>query len=390
MKQLGWIVLAALIAAPAWGARAITVAELRETLASMHKAGKSDEEVADALKQVELSEQLTRSTMNSMVDDVPGRLSTEQIYVLEARSALLPPPPSDIPTAAAPDAAAQKTMLDKAASYVSKTYTQLPALTATKTTIRFQDNIEATAASSGLHSGARDATNGSGIVSPFQFVHYINSTDSEVASNHGAELEPKEKDKTPWGANRMIAVETPDPSLGTVFDEAQAAGEIKWVRWQLVNDKQTAVYSFNVPKKKGKMEVNVCCFPDVTQAGMASFTSASLTGTGGAKGNFQTATSWHNYKSSLPYHGELFIDPGTGIVVRMIVQDETKKSDEVHQLDERVDYGPATVDGKQLVVPMRTVTLTQVVPNGDSGSAGAYSERNTFFTTEYKNYAASK
>jgi hypothetical protein len=397
MKKLGWVVLLALAAMPAWGAKKITVAELKDTLVSMHKDSKSDADVANALKQVELSEQLTRSAMNGMVENVPGPLSTEQIYVLEARSAFLAPPATDLPATAAPDAAAQKAILDKAADYVSKTYEQLPAIAVTKTTLRFQDNVEAAASSSGLAGGAKDVSVGSGIVNPFQFIHYINSTDTQIASEHGAEKPPAGKDKTPWGANRMIALQEPDPSLGAVFQEAQSAGDIKFQRWELVNGKQAAVYSFDVSKKKAHFEVNVCCFPDVEQAGKVAFTSASgfgsgqpggsAGGAGGASGNLQTSTSWHPYKSNVPYHGEFFIDPDTGIVVRLITQAELKSTEVVHQDDTRIDYGPVTVGGKTLVLPMKTVILTEVVPNGDSGAAGAFSLRKTFFTSEYKNYS---
>ena len=392
MKQWAWLVVLALAAStPAWCAKKITVAELKEMLATMHKDGKSDDDVAAALKQVELSEQLTRATMNNMVGDVPGQRSTEQIYVLEAKSAMLPPPASDIPTAAAPDAAAQKAMLDKAADYVSKTYAQLPGLTATKTTLRFQDNVEAAAASSGMQGGASEVTVGSGFVNPYQFIHYINSTDTQIASEHGAEKAPSEKDKTPWGANKMIALEEPNPSLSTVFEEAQAAGTLKWLRWELLNGKQVGVYSFEVPKKKAHMAVNVCCFPDVEQAGRVNFSSASTSaltgGSGGATGNFQTATNWHNYKTNTPYHGEFFVDPDTGVIVRMITMAELKPSDVVHQVDTRVDYGPVTISGKPLVLPVKTVVVTEVVPNGDSGSAGKFSTRTTLFTSEYKNYA---
>ncbi len=386
MKPFVLILGLVLATTPAWCAKKITVDELKNTLATMHKESKSDTEVANALKQVELSEELTRPTMNSLVGDVPGPLSTEQIYVLEARSAMLPPPPQDIPTATAPDAAAQKAMLDKAADYVTKTYTQLPALTATKTTVRFQDNVEAAAAGSGLQGGAQDVSTGSAFVNPFQFIHYINSSDLTVASNHGAEQLPSEKDKTLWGANKMIALQQPDPSLGTVFGGAQETGDIKWLRWELVNGKQAAVYTFTVSKKKGHLDVNVCCFPDVSQAGVANFSSAALSGRGGASGNFQTATNWHNYKASVPYHGELFIDPDTGILVRVNVQDELKQSEVVHQVDERIDYAPVTVGSSTLVVPARTIISTEVVPNGDSGSAGAFSIRRTLFTSEYKNH----
>jgi len=394
MKCLGLFVILALAAMPAWSAKKITVADLRQTLSSMHQDKKSDAEVANALKQVELSEELTRDTMNSMVADVPGPLSTEQIYVLEARSAALPPPATDIPTAAAPDAAAQKALLDKAADYVSKTYGQLPGLTATRTTIRFQDNVEAAAPSSGLQGGATDVTTGSSFVSAFQFIHYINSTDSHVVSEHGAEKKSSEKDKTPWGANKMIALEDPDPSLGTVFPEAMANGDMKFLRWETVDAKQTAVFAFAIPKKKAHFQVEVCCFPEVSQAGKASFQSAAIgsangSGGGGASGNFQTSTSWNDYKSNVPYHGEIFVAADSGIVLRMITQAELKPTEVVHQVDERVDYGPVTVGGKTIVVPVRTIINTEVVPNGDSGSAGKYSVRRTLFTSEYKDYQGS-
>jgi len=394
MKQLGLVLVLALAAMPAWCAKKITVAELKVELDSMHRDNKSDADVANALKQLELTEELTRSTMNDLVADVPGPLSTEQIYVLEARSAMLAPPPSDVPTAAAPDAAAQKAILDKTADYVSKNYSALPALAATKTTIRFQDNVEAAAPSSGIHGSATDVSTGSGFVSPYQFIHYINSTDTQVASEHGAEKMPSTKDKTPWGANKMIALQTPDPSLGTIFAEGQEAGDIKFLRWETVNAKQTAVFSFDVPKKKAHFAVNVCCFPNVEQTGTVRFSGQNGTGQpggaagagGGAKGNFQTNTDWNDYKATVPYHGELFIDPDSGIVVRMITEAELKPSEVVHQFDERIDYGPVTVGGKMLVLPLKSIIDTEVVPNGDSGAAGRYSVRRTLFTSEYKDY----
>ncbi len=394
MKQIGCILALFLASAPAWSAKKVTVGELTDMLKSMQQEKKTDVDVANALKQLQLSEELTRSAMNGLVSYVPGQQSTEQIYVLEARSAMLAPPASDIPTTPAPDAAGQKAILDKASDYLSKNVAQLPAITATKTTLRFQDNVEAVAPSSGMQGGATDVTVGSGFVNPFQFVHYINSTESSVASEHGAEKPPSEKDKTPWGANRMIALQEPDPSAGTIFEEAQAAGTIKWLRWELVNGKPSAVYTFDVPKKKSHYAVNVCCFPNVEQAGSVHFTGQMGTGApgggpgggAGAKGNMQTTTDWHNYKASgVPYQGEFFIDPDTGTIVRMITKAQLKPTDVVHQQDTRIDYAPVTIGDKNLVLPVKTVINTEVVPNGESG-AGHYSVRCTLFTAEFKNY----
>lgn len=392
MKRFGWVLVFLLAAAPAWCAKKITVGQLEEMLRSMHQDKKSDADVATTLKQVELSEELTVARMNSLVSYVPGTQTTEQIYVLEARSAMLAPPVDDLPSTQAPDAATQQAILAKAAGYVAKTYQQLPELTVTKTTLRFQDNVEAVAPSSGITGSATEVVTRAGFANAASFIHYINSTEATIASERGAEKLPPGKDKTPWGANRMIALQEPDPSLSTVFAEAQAAGTIKWLRWELVNGKQVAVYTFDVPHKKSRMALNICCFPDITQTGVAHFytatTASAMGGTGsggGVAGNFQTTTSWHNFKSTVPFHGELFIEPGTGFVVRMITMAELKPSDEVHQVDTRVDYGPVKVGERTLVVPVKTFVNTNVVPNGDSG-AGTYTERKTLFTSEYKNY----
>ncbi len=398
MKRIDWIsalIVALLLATtPAWCAKKITVDQLQEMLRSMQQDRKSDEDVATALKQIELSQELTRAQMNGLVSLVPGPRSTEQIYVLEARSAMLQPPDADLPSAPAPDDAAQQSILDKAAGYVTSTYQQLPGLAATRTTLRFQDNVEAVSSASGTQGGAKAAVTSSGFSNPAAFVHYINSTESQILSEHGADKLPTEKDNIRWGANSMIALEEPDPSLGLVFREARQAGTIKWLRWQLLSGKQAAVFSFEVPEKKSKMAVNVCCFPRVTQSGVATFytaiTASSLGGGsngpgGGVTGDFQTNTDWHNYKSTVPYHGQFFVDPSSGIVLRMITQDEFKASDVVHELDTRIDYGAVRVGARVLIAPVKTFINTLVVPNGDSG-AGTYTTRRTLFISEYKDY----
>ena len=394
MKHFIWALILLFTAAPAWGARKITVGQLEDLLHSLQQDKKNDAEVATALKQVELSEELTRSTMNSLVGYVPGPLSTEQIYILEARSADLVPPERDLPKTPAPDAAGQKAILDRAAAYVSTTYDKLPDLTATKTTLRFQDNVDAVDANSGLQGGAKDVVTNAGFSNPTAFVHYINSTAAEVSSQRGTEKMPAEKDKTKWGANGMIALGTPDPSLGVVFREAQASGTLQWLRWELINGKAAAVYTFKVDSRKARLPVDVCCFPRVNQAGIAKFYSATTaqamgggSGGGGVAGNFQTTTEWNKFSNTAPYHGEVFVDPDSGTVVRLITQVELKPTDLVHQLDTRIDYGPVQAGDKTLIAPVKTFINTEVVPKGESG-AGMYTTRCTLFTSEYKDYKA--
>lgn len=390
MKRLAWLVVLLMAAAPVWAAKKISVQQLQDLLASLQAANKSDADVAIQLKQVELTEQLTRATMNSLVSFVPGPNSTAQIYVLEAKSALLAPPATDLPTTPAPDDATQKALLDKASAYAANTYAKLPNLTATRTTLRFQDNTTAVAASSGIHSGAEDSSlTDPNLMSANQSVNYINSAQVVVAFQNGAEQNPLLKDKTRWGANGYIALLGQQPVLSAVFQEAQAAGKFTFLRWEMVNGKAAAVFTFSVDKKKSHYAVNYCCFPDVDQAGSAKFTSAaqaSLTGgQGGVKGNFQTSTDYKPFKSTVAYRGEIFVDPDTGVVVRLVTQGEFKTSDVVHQEDQRIDYTPVTVGDKALVLPTEAIVNTEVVPNGDSG-AGKFVLRHTLFVAEYKDY----
>jgi hypothetical protein len=394
VKRVVLLMVVLLWATPAWPAKKITVQELESLLASFHDKKKTDAEIATELKQVELSEELTRTAMSGLAAHEPGPLTTEQIYVLEARSAMLAPPASDLPGAAAPDAAAQSAMLARAADYVAKTYAQLPTLAAVRTTLRFQDNVEAMSSGSGLQGGATEVVVSAGFSDPATFVHFINSTQARVVFERGAQLPPREKDKTPWGANKMIALEESDPSLNAVFATVQSSGGPAWLRWETVDSKRAGVFAFKVAKKKSRMDVSVCCFPNVDQAGVAMFYTSTTaqalsqgasSNTGGVAGDFQTNTEWHGYKAIVGYHGELFIDPDTGVVLRMITQAEMKPGDVVHRVDTRVDYGAVQVGAQTLIVPVKTIVDTEVAPNGDS-NMGPYKTRRTLFTSEFKDY----
>jgi hypothetical protein len=389
-----WLLVLVLIssATPGWCARKVSVAQLQELLRSLHDEKKSDADTAAALQQLELEEQLTRGTMNALTMYAPGPLTTEQMFVLEARSADLAPPASDLPNTPAPDVASQKAILARAESYITKTYEQMPALGAKKTTLRFQDSTEAIASSSGIASGAKDAVTSSGMSSAGSFIHYINATAHPVTLDRGAVKKPAAKDNVRWGANGLIKIPEPDPSLPRIFKEAQAAGTVNWSRWELIGGKPAAVFSFEVPREQSKLEVNVCCFPSVKQAGIARFYTPSTgpllgaeRGGGGVAGNFQTNTDWNEFRSTAPCHGRFYIDPATGAVLRMIIEAELKPTDVVHQMDTRIDYGPVKIGQGTLLVPMRSMINLVVVPNGESG-AGGYSTRTTLFNSEYSEY----
>jgi hypothetical protein len=387
---------------PAWCAKAISVGQLEDMVRSLQQAGKPDVEVANALKQVELSEQLTLVRMNDLISRVPGAQSTAQIFILEGRAADLIPPPSELPNLPQPSPDLQQGMLGKADAWIAGTYDKLPPLSASLTTLRFQDNVEAIAGVGGLQGGAQEVVTSSGFSKPATFMHYINSTEKRVVFQGGVEQFQGDKVNTAWGANGMIDIQQQPPSLALIFKEAKISGSLRWARWQNVYGKAAAVFTLSVPQKDSRLELNVCCFPGVKQLGTASFYTAITepifapnrplsTGaaSGGVEGDLQTTVEWISYKAIVPYHGELFIDPASGIVVRMVVEAETAKTDVVHQQRIRIDYGPVPVGGRVNILPVRTVINSEVVVNGESG-AGGYRLRHTLFTAGYKDYSTEK
>jgi len=366
-----------LAACPAWAAQNLTVQQLADLLASLKKAQKTDAEVAAQLQDVELKEELSRSALNSLAPFVPGQLSTEQMFILEARSAMLAPPAGMLPATPAPDAAAQKAILDKAFDYASKTFKQLPAITAGKATRRFQDNANLNQGSIAAHSSA--------VVAPASSpIRYAGGTEATVTFQGGAEQLPAEPQKTEWGANGMIALLEPGPALSTVMDQAQSAGKIAWVRWQEVNGKPAAVFSFAVDKKKSHYDVDYCCFPDTDQAGPMSM-RGTAGAAGGSMGNYLVNAEWKPFKATVPFHGEIFVDPETGVISRLITQADFKSSEWIRQEDQRIDYDATTVAGQTMVLPARAIVLTLELPYGDVGQ-GQFVLRHTLFTSAYANY----
>jgi len=185
-----------------------------------------------------------------------------------------------------------------------------------------------------------------------------------------------------WGQNGMIAMMGQEPVLSTVMQEAQESGKITWVRWEQVFGETMAVFSFAVDKKKSHYAVNYCCFPQVSQAGQMSMRG---TETPGGAGNYQSQDSWKNWKATVPYHGQIFVNPETGVVGRLIIQADLKGSDPVRVESQRIDYGPEKVGDKTLVVPVQTLIDTVEQPYPDDVQA-RFIMRHTLFAADYKDY----
>lgn len=362
----------------------LTITELTNLLTSLKQAKKSDDQVAAQLSAVELSEELTSAAMHSLGSLIPGPLSTEQIYVLEARSSTLPAPAADLPVTPAPDPAAQQALLAKAQDYVAKTYAQLPPFTASRMTARFQDGTQTIQSFTGAK--VKSVNDQDPIFDDASvIVHLKNTHTDSVRISHGL-TQSTVKEKTAWGSNGFVTSTLPPMPLSQLLQEITAGGAPTWLRWELIQGKPAAVFSFSVDKKSSHYALNYCCFPETSNIGNSLY-GANARPLGG--GNLSTVSNWKNFTTKSGYHGELFLDPATGVVLRTIVQADFKPSDFVHSEQIRVDYTAVPIAGQPLTVPIRTFTLSEIVPNADSFAA-KYAVRHDLVTEDFKDFATAK
>lgn len=384
-----WTLLAALLACtaiPAIAGTPLSVKELGALIGNMQQERKSDPSIADKLKDTMLSEQLTPAALAQLRAMDPGPLTLEQIRILAVRSALLPPPAAYLPATAAPDMEQQKAILGRTVNYLSD-FMKEPKLVADKTTIRYQNGPDQVWASNGGGSLMGQADLGRQFAPATPYYSVLGAHTMPVVVAAGVELHPAPpKRGDPGNRNGQISQGGPGPLLGVAFEEA-ARNKLQFARWETVNGKALAVFSFEVPKKKSHYEVNYCCFPRTQNVGSHLAGPAGSPAGGGAPvdpASYATLTTFSPFHAKVGYHGEFFIDPASGAVVRFIMKADMKQSDFVRQEDTRIDYGPATVGGRTVNLPEDSYILTTVIPQGDSFQRIA--PRHTLFEVHYTNY----
>ena len=366
MRRIVWILLVLIMGAPAWAdSDRITVQQLKDLLVSMNQGKKTDEEVSTRIKEIELSEELTATEKSNLMFASPGPLTSEQICVLEARSSMLAPPPSSLPNLPAPDAAAQKVILDKALSFAAKNDQLIPRLTALKTVAHYgqRNNFNPWGKRAGALEGGivRDRGDKSIMSLTSKYMETVeNDQGVEKVTVSGADPRMRRLSQTSEGGTR------PAPSM--ILRQANEGGNVRWLRWETINGVKTAVFSFAVDKKNALYGVDYCCFP--------------------TRGNFGGDSEWKPFKKTVGLHGEFFIEPDTGTTLRIVMQAEFVPTDFVEQEDTRIDYGKETIDGNTYVVPVGSFMKIQVDSTGDSDKG--YIMRRTFLVASYANFHPAK
>jgi VWFA-related protein len=323
-----FILLASLLIAAhsACATRPITVEELRQTLVSEFAANKSDTDIAKHLSAVSLTERLTGvGKARIKAETQPGPKTAQALDLLADSSALLAPPPAEIPTDPKPDIAAQRAVINAAINYVATTLRHLPDFLATRATNSFDDMPTAIS-----HSGYEALTP---MHADGTFTRQITYRDgrevidsSAAASGAKKKLVPGPQGLATWGEF--------GPVLAIALTDA-AKGRVTWSRWEQSANGRVAVFHYEVPKAASHYLIDYCCSwasnVDPTQV---------------------------RYHDTPGYHGDLYVDPVNGSILRVTLEAELTLGDPVVSAGIAVEYGPVNIDGKIYMCPVHSIAIS--------------------------------
>ena len=300
-------------------AERVTVAQLESILSQAQSL--PDGDLASKLSGLQLTERLAPARTEHWRTALPGAKSKRVLLGLADRSAFLALPAEDLPGTPAPDTAEQRRILGLAANYVSKAIPQLPRFYAARSTIHFEDT-------------PGESTDGSdgGSLRPVRIsrttVQYRDGQEIvEAAPLKTAAAKAKGADsglKT-WGAF--------GPVLGLVLVDA-AQNKLAWGHWEQGVNGPRAVFRYSVPKERSHYEVRYCCV--AAAYGMESNSFNVMSG----------------------YHGELTVDPATGVIARVTLQAELSPDDPISRADLAVEYGPVELGGTNYICPQHSVSIS--------------------------------
>lgn len=347
------LILVAAIPASAGAVRPLTIRELLQLLETKRAASRRDDSLAKLVESIELSERLTRCTLNDiMVELEPGPRTLQALELLEDATLFLEPPASELPLKEPPEVREQETMLIGAVRFAAVTLRELPNLQAIRETRSFSSNPGI------LDARAPRRLNLSLAAAFSAEVSYLDGIEMPALS--GRSSDPASRAPSPGTLESRGEF---GPLLGFVIRDA-GKGEVKWSRWEVTPVGLAAVFRYEVPKEVSHFNVVIVCCA-----------SHSIV----AKNNVP-----YSYNGTPGYHGEFYLDPATGAVLRFTAEPVFEKSAQISLMAESVEYGRVEIDGKNYDCPARTIAAI-LVRNPHPGMPDNKPEER-FSTVRFTNY----
>jgi hypothetical protein len=355
MRKLILLVIFGLMALPASAAHRFTVGQLRQFVSSQLAAGRRDSSMAGDLAGIELTEQLTPSAMEGIRNELkPGPKTIAALGLLSDCSTFLSPPADEVASQSAPDLKAQQAMLNRASDFALNALRHLPDFLATRTTRSFESssifvsNRKVNGDDSGANTADPDRIS---VQSPF---YEAGTFDREITYREGHELSG---DSDLAAGQRLMPSSEPlglvssgefGSELATILLDVEK-GQITWGHWEQTSAGLTAVFHYTVPPGAANYSVDFCCVRHFENGGPHPKWTFRIPGVGDIT---------NSYRGTPPYHGNLYLNPSTGTVLRVTLVAELKDSDPITQVASSVQYGPEEIGGKIFVLPLHGMVIS--------------------------------
>lgn len=312
------------ISVPAHAQTAVTLAQLQQFLANSQKNGSADSDIAMRLNSVSLSERLSNAQFSHLLTVfAPGRQTAEQLEILADESLLADLPSTENSNQQAPDPTAQQQMIASATKYASYYLQHLPDFLATRVTRAFDNSPQL---SEQKHSKPKILMH---LASVYKEQITYRDGQETILSGAAYSSHPSRHSLTSRGEF--------GPALVTVLHDI-TSGSIVWSYWeQPEKDTRLAVFRYSVPEHASHYMVDFCCYSKSE--------------------NEPEAHLFHQYAA---YHGEISLDPETGIVYRLTMQTDLDNPAPVAASTTAIEYGEVTIGGRAYFCPLRSVTTIAV------------------------------
>jgi hypothetical protein len=298
---------------PMYSAKPLTVAEMKARLEELR--GKRDSRVAGQIRNMLLTERLSRTRLAQLEEEFPGKETYQELTILADRSDFLKTPDGDLNSDAAPSLDERRKLLALTVEYVKKAASRLPNLVAMKRTISYEEApVSAYMAYESLHPVGKSE----------QMI--VVRDGRETADLKGTTARPV----SPRPGALRTSGEFSSTMLTVIVDASH--GEVRWEHWEAGPSSPRAVFAYKVPKEESHYDVASCC---VVDRGAERF--------------------FHEHPA---YHGEIVIDPADGTIVRVTLIADLLPKDSLVEANVSVDYGPVEIGGVVYTCPVHSVSLS--------------------------------
>lgn len=355
----------ALMPSPAFAAKRMTVEQLQQMLTAAQSARRKDTDVVQQLADIELTARVSSEALQQLLEASPGPRTTAEVRALADSSVFLDPPATEIPATPAPDLATQKAIIAKTIHYVARTLPTLPDFVATRVTQHFDDlpqvlepggwptraglHLDGTSRNPIAYRDGRETDDPSVTAQPETGIRKVDQAQSKSQAKSPDDANPKSAavGLTSWGEF--------GPILGLVLVDA-AKGKLGWARWEQMDGKPVAVFQFAVDRSVSHYNVQYCCVKsqEVIDSSYGSGGNARGGGQAASKGMLKSGESV--FRQITGYHGDLTVDPDTGVILRITIEADLKSVDAIQRAAIMVEYGTVKIGENSYICPTRSVS----------------------------------